>query len=68
MIPEASVCGLVIAHPDAFFPDIHFLTEKARGEYLSRRPLSSEEAELFLGALTRAAAESAAAEPAASAE
>ena len=52
MIPEASVCGLVIAHPEAFFPDITRLSEKARGEYLSRRPMSAEEASVFLGSLS----------------
>lgn len=51
MIPEATICGLVFAHPMASYPEIRHISEKAAGDYASRRGLSPTEAKVFLGNL-----------------
>ncbi len=52
MIPEASVCGLVISHSKASFPEIMHLTGEAAKEYASRRNFPSGQEALFIGHLT----------------
>ncbi|MCR4824551.1 MAG: methionine synthase [Bacteroidales bacterium] len=51
MIPDASICGLVFAHPQAGYPDIRRLTPAALEAYASRRGLTAEEQRQFLGNL-----------------
>ena len=51
MIPDASICGLVFAHPQAAYPDIRHLSAQALEDYAARRGLSDAEKTLFLGSL-----------------
>ena len=51
MIPDASICGLVFAHPSASYPDIRHLSPAARDAYAARRGFTSDEARQFLGHL-----------------
>ena len=51
MIPEASVCGLVIAHRDASYCNIRRVDAAALEAYSARRGFSAEECELFLSHL-----------------
>ena len=49
MSPEASICGLIFAHPDAFYPEIRRIRKAAAEDYARRREMSVSETELFLG-------------------
>ena len=49
MVPEASVCGLVIAHRDASYRDIRTVDSAAIDAYAARRGMSQDEKNLFLG-------------------
>ena len=51
MIPEASVCGLVIAHRDAAYHDIRHVTPEALDAYAARRGFNETERKLFLSHL-----------------
>ena len=51
MIPEASVCGLVIAHPLASYNDIRHVSDADLATYAARRGMSESEKKLFLGHL-----------------
>ena len=51
MVPEASVCGLVIAHPDAAYHDIRHVTPEALADYSARRGFSEADSKLFLSHL-----------------
>ncbi len=51
MIPDASICALVFAHPSATYPDIRHLPAEALDAYASRRGFTPEEKQLFLGHL-----------------
>ena len=51
MIPDASICGLIFAHPQAGYPDIRHLSPAALDAYAARRGFSSEDARLFLNHL-----------------
>ncbi|MCR4860488.1 MAG: methionine synthase [Bacteroidales bacterium] len=51
MIPDASICGLVFAHPQASYPDIRRLSPAALDAYAARRGFSPEEQKRFLGHL-----------------
>ena len=51
MSPEASICGLVFVHPDAFYPEIRGLQKKAAEDYARRRKMSESEMKMFLGSL-----------------
>ena len=51
MIPEASVCGLVIAHRDAAYHDIRRVSPEVLAAYASRRGFTKEEIDLFLSHL-----------------
>ncbi len=55
MIPEASICGLVIAHRDAAFFNIGNLSEESLKAYAALRGFTDEEESLFLGHLHRSA-------------
>ena len=51
MIPEASVCGLVIAHPDASYIDLKAVSPDVLDAYAARRNFSDSDKSLFLGHL-----------------
>ena len=51
MIPEASICGLVIAHRDASYRSVGKVSAAALERYSELRGFSSEQRELFLSAL-----------------
>lgn len=51
MIPDASICGLIFIHPDATYPEIHRVSQKAIDEYARRRRMSDSEKARFLGHL-----------------
>lgn len=49
MIPDASICGLIFIHPDATYPEIRRVSQKAIDEYARRRGMSDSEKARFLG-------------------
>lgn len=51
MIPDASICGLIFIHPDATYPEIRRISQKAIDEYARRRGMSDSEKARFLGHL-----------------
>ena len=51
MIPDASICGLIFIHPDATYPEIRRVSQKAIDEYARRRGMTDSEKERFLGHL-----------------
>lgn len=51
MIPDASICGLIFIHPDATYPEIRRVSQKAVDEYARRRGMSDSEKARFLGHL-----------------
>ncbi|MBO4263119.1 MAG: homocysteine S-methyltransferase family protein, partial [Bacteroidales bacterium] len=52
MLPEASICGLAIAHPAAAYHDIRHITPEAISRYAALRGFSPQETALFLGFLS----------------
>ena len=51
MIPEASICGLVLAHRDASYAGTGKVSREALDSYAARRGMSVEEKKLYLGYL-----------------
>ena len=51
MIPEASICGLVIAHRDAAYHDIRHVSPSVLASYADKRGFSEDERKLFLSHL-----------------
>ena len=51
MIPDASICGLIFIHPEATYPEIRRVSQKAIDEYARRRGMSDYEKARFLGLL-----------------
>ena len=51
MIPEASICGLIIVHPEASYPEIRRLSSAEIDEYADRRGMSEADKARFLGHL-----------------
>jgi 5-methyltetrahydrofolate--homocysteine methyltransferase len=51
MRPAASICGLIIAHPEAGYPDIRHISQTQYDHYAAARGFSPEEARLFLSHL-----------------
>lgn len=51
MIPDASICGLIFIHPEATYPEIRRVNQKAVDEYARRRGMSDSEKARFLGHL-----------------
>lgn len=51
MVPDASICGFIFAHPQASYPDIRNISDDAISDYSSRRGLSEEESRLFFSHL-----------------
>jgi len=53
MIPDASICGFIFAHPNACYPEIRGISQYEADEYAKRRGLDKDAAEKFLGNLIR---------------
>ena len=51
MIPEASICGFVVLHPQAWYPGIRNIGPEQYETYRNARGLSPEDARKFLGHL-----------------
>lgn len=51
MIPDARICGLIFIHPEATYPEIRRVSQKAIDEYARRRGMSDSEKARFLGHL-----------------
>ena len=51
MIPDAAICGFIILHPEAGYPEIRHIGEKQYELYASARGFSPEEARAFLSHL-----------------
>ena len=51
MVPDASICGFIFAHPQASYPEIRRLSPAAVDHYASLRGFSTEEKQRFLGTL-----------------
>ena len=51
MKPAASICGLIVAHPEAGYPDIHHISQEQYDRYAARRGFTTEQARLFLSHL-----------------
>jgi len=51
MRPAASICGLVLVHPEAGYPDIRHISQSQYDRYAAARGFSPEEARLFLSHL-----------------
>lgn len=48
MIPEASICGMIIAHRDARYNDIRSISAEDAAAYIRKRNFTQEESRLFL--------------------
>ena len=53
MIPEASICGFVVMHPQAWYPGIRSIGPEQYETYRNARGLSVEDARKFLGHLLK---------------
>ena len=53
MIPDASICGLIFAHPEASYPEIRRLDSEALDAYAARRSFTEAEKALFLNSLRK---------------
>ena len=51
MTPAASICGLVLVHPEACYPDIRHISQEQYDRYAAARGFSPDEARLFLSHL-----------------
>ena len=51
MKPAASICGLVLVHPEAAYPDIRHISQAQYDRYAAARGFSPDEARLFLSHL-----------------
>ena len=53
MSPDASICGLVVLHPDFFYPDILRISPGQYERYAEARGMDPDRARLFLGHLLK---------------
>lgn len=53
MIPESSICGMILIHPDASYPSIRRISQKQYETYVQKRGMSAEKAGQFLGHLLK---------------
>jgi 5-methyltetrahydrofolate--homocysteine methyltransferase len=51
MIPDASVCGFVILHPEASYPQIRRISRDQYDAYAAARGFTPQEARLYLSPL-----------------
>ena len=54
MIPEASICGLIVMHPQAKYIEVRKISRKQHDEYVARRGMDATSARRFLGHLLEA--------------
>ena len=54
MIPEASICGLIVMHPQAKYIEVRKISRKQHDEYVARRGMDATSAHRFLGHLLEA--------------
>ena len=53
MTPEASICGLIIMHPEASYPQIRQISQEQYDSYVERRGMDESKAHRFLGHLLK---------------
>ena len=53
MTPEASICGMILMHPEACYPEIRYISQEQYEKYRSRRNMDAETAKRFLGHLLK---------------
>ena len=53
MTPEASICGLIIMHPEASYPQIRQISQGQYDSYVERRGMDESKAHRFLGHLLK---------------
>ena len=53
MIPEASICGLIIMHPEAKYHEIRRISKEQYDDYAQRRGMNEATARRFLGHLLK---------------
>ena len=51
MIPEASICGMIVMHPQAKYIEVRKISQKQHDEYVARRGMDAISARRFLGHL-----------------
>ena len=51
MIPEASICGFVVMHPEAGYPEIRHIGREQYDRYARERGFSPDEARTYLNHL-----------------
>ena len=51
MIPEASICGMIVMHPQAKYIEVRKISQKQHDEYVVRRGMDAASARRFLGHL-----------------
>ena len=51
MIPEASICGMIVMHPQAKYIEVRKISQKQHDEYVARRGMDATSARRFLGHL-----------------
>lgn len=49
MIPDASICGFIIPHPSATYPEIQYIGQAQFEAYSAARGFTEEEAQKYLG-------------------
>jgi 5-methyltetrahydrofolate--homocysteine methyltransferase len=53
MTPLASICGFIILHPEAKYPEIRRISEEQYNDYAQRRGMDEQTARQFLGHLLK---------------
>jgi 5-methyltetrahydrofolate--homocysteine methyltransferase len=53
MIPDASICGFILMHPEAGFPVIRMISQQQYEDYAERRNMDKDTARRFLGHLLK---------------
>ena len=51
MIPDAAICGFIVFHPKADYPEIRHISKEQYDDYCRRRGFTPDEGKLFLGHL-----------------
>ena len=51
MVPDASICGFIVLHPEAGYPEIRHIGAQQYERYTTARGFSPEEARAFLSHL-----------------
>ena len=53
MVPESSICGMILIHPDATYPSIRRISQEQYDDYARRRDMDESSACRFLGHLLK---------------